>query len=1105
MSPASFNSDGESKMEISDGSSARLAAKGLLLLVCGAMITWAQSTSDIHGTVRDPSGAAVPGAIVRVTQTNTGTVRGVSTDPNGSYVLTNLPLGPYQLETSKDGFTKYVQTGIVLQVSSSPTVDVTLAVGSVAEQVQVQANAVMVETRTTSVGQVIQNQQILDLPLNGRQATDLIVLTGASVQTATSNNRALQNEPAIAVAGGLSYGTTYLLDGVMHNDAYNSLSLPFPFPDALQEFKVETSTLTAQNGIHSGASINSVTKSGTNSLHGDAFEFLRNDLFNARNYFATTNSTLKRNQFGGTLGGKIIRDKLFFFGGYQETTLRQDPANTRANIPTATMLTGDFTAFASAACQGGKAVTLKAPFVGNKIPVSLLNPAALEIAGKLPQTSDPCGLVTFGTRNKENDYQGIGRVDYQKSAKQMMFGRYLVTQAEIPQPYTLTPGNLLTANASGFDNLAQSVTLGDTLLFGQTVNSLRLAVNRTAVARLGASTFAAPSLGINVFSYLPNYMPLTIAGGFSIDPGTSSNSTFRTTAYEISDDVSLVRGSHQIAFGGILSLIRSNSNANVRSAPNFTFDGTATGLGLADFLAGALDTFVQSSPNILYAQQWYAGLYAQDSWKALPRLTINYGVRWEPWFPEEETNGTIYNFDMSRFLNGTKSTVFTNAPAGLYFPGDPGFPGKTGIHKRWWDFGPRVGLAWDPTGTGKLSIRAGYGLAYDFQPIQWNLNTAVAPPWGSQITIPSPVGGFLNPWQGVSGGNPYPLKFNRNALFTQYGVFTSTPYNIKPTGVSSWNLTVQRQFGSNWLASASYLGREAIHIWTLQGINVGQFLGTGPCTIAGVAYTTCSANSNLNQRRLLSLINPQAGQYYGALDRFDDGGTQSYNGLLLSLERRLSRGVSVTSNYTWSHCIGDPNNGGVGPNAGTGYVNPSNREMDRGSCDSDRRNNFNLILVGASPGFGAGWFHAISTNWLLSAIYRYNSGAWLTALAGTDRALSGISNQRPNQVLSHVYGNGSLTGYLNINAFALPALGTLGNMGHNDILGPDFWQFDLGLSRSFRVREGQRVEVRAEAFNVLNGLRKGAPNLGLNAPTTFGQITTALDPRIMQFAMKYVF
>jgi hypothetical protein len=571
------------------------------------------------------------------------------------------------------------------------------------------------------------------------------------------------------------------------------------------------------------------------------------------------------------------------------------------------------------------------------------------------------------------------------------------------------------------------------------------------------------------------------------------------------DDVSLVRGKHQMSFGVILSQSRSNSNANVRSAPNFTFDGTATNLGLADFLTGALDSFVQASPNILYAKQWYAGMYAQDTWKITPRLTLNYGVRWEPWFPEEETNGTIYNFNLTRFLNGVKSTVFANAPAGLYFPGDPGFPGKSGINNRWFDFGPRVGLSWDPTGSGKLSVRAGYGLAYDFQPIQWNLNTAVAPPWGSQITIPSPPGGFANPWQGFAGGNPYPLTFSSNALFTQYGVFTSTPYNIKPTSVSSWNVSVQRQFGSDWLASASYLGREAIHIWTLQGINVGQYLGTAACTINGVAYTTCSANSNLNQRRVLSLINPQNGQFYGALDQFDDGGTQSYSGLLLSLERRLSRGISVSTNYNWSHCIGDPNNAGVGPNAGTGYVNPSNREADRGNCDSDRRHNFNLTAVASSSGFGSGFVHAVTNNWLLSSIYRYNSGASLTATAGTDRALSGISNQRNNQVLASVYGDGSLTDYLNINAFAIPALGTLGNMGHNDILGPAFWQFDAAVSRAFRVREGQRVEVRVEAFNVLNGLRKGPPNLALNAPTTFGQITTALDPRIMQFAMKYVF
>src|SRR5687767_14956490 len=289
---------------------------GLLGSTMTPAAVWAQATAQISGTVRDQSGAVLPGVEVTATHTDTGIARTTITNETGSYILPNLAIGPYRLEASLPGFRTFRQTGIVLQVNSNPVINAVLEVGQVAEQVEVQANVSQVETRSTAVGQVIENERILELPLNGREVTDLIVLSGAAVQTTVSvPDRNMPQVVAMSVAGGLSTGTVYLLDGAMHNDIYSNYNLPLPFPDALQEFKVETSALSAQNGMYSGAAVNSVTKSGTNEFHGDLFEFVRNDLFNARNYFAIKNSTLKRNQFGGTLGGPIKRNKLFFFGG----------------------------------------------------------------------------------------------------------------------------------------------------------------------------------------------------------------------------------------------------------------------------------------------------------------------------------------------------------------------------------------------------------------------------------------------------------------------------------------------------------------------------------------------------------------------------------------------------------------------------------------------------------------------------------------------------------------------------------------------------------------------------------------------------------------------
>jgi hypothetical protein len=383
---------------------ARRVLGGLFVLILSSSSAWAQgvSTAQMSGVVKDATGAVLPGAEVDATQTDTGLKRTAISDETGSYTLTNLPVGPYKVEVMLPGFRTYVQTGIILQVNSNPVVNAVLQVGQVSEQVEVQADAALVETRQTGVGQVIDNQRVLELPLNGRQATELIFLAGiATPTTGAGLNSGVRNYPTveISVAGGQSGGIAYMLDGASHNDPYNNLNLPLPFPDALQEFKVETSALPAQYGHHASAAVNGVTKSGTNEFHGDAFEFLRNTSLNARNAFVQTGDGLKRNQFGGTLGGPIKRDKVFFFLGEQTTFLRSAPATAPPSfVPTAAMLNGDFTAITAASCNSsGKPITLTGPFVGNKIDPNLFSPAAMKILKNpaIPTTSDPCGQIRF--------------------------------------------------------------------------------------------------------------------------------------------------------------------------------------------------------------------------------------------------------------------------------------------------------------------------------------------------------------------------------------------------------------------------------------------------------------------------------------------------------------------------------------------------------------------------------------------------------------------------------------------------------------------------------------------------------------------------------------
>src|SRR5438874_6961189 len=941
------------------------AARGLIggslaVLLSSVMLhAQAGSTAKIAGVVKDTSGGGLPGADVTATQTDTGLKRTTVTDAKGSYTLPNLPVGPYRLDVNLPGFKSYVRTGVVLQVNDAPVINVDLSLGAVEETVSVQAASPLVETRNTGLGQVMENERIPALPLNGRNPVDLIALTGAAVQpdgaAGISSSRSMQGGKLISIAGGQSAGVAYLLDGATHNNPYDNANLPLPFPDALQEFKVETSALSAQNGMHSGAAVNAVTRSGTNQVHGDAFEFLRNHNFNATNPFAAKNADgtrkddgLNRNQYGGVLGGPIRHDKLFFFAGYQGTNTRQTPSDNIAFIPTAQILAGDWTAFASPACNGGRTLALRAPFVNNAISPALYDKASLAIVGRLSTTTDPCGRTNYPSRTEVDEGQTVAKLDYQRSANHSLFGRYMATSFRQPPPFSLID-NVLTTTVGGRDNLAQSLTFGDNyILSTHAVNAFRFAFNRTAIHRTSQDFFSYPDVGVNTFSYMPHYLLLTITGGFSLGGGTESESTFRTNTYQFGDDLQIIKGDHQIAIGGSAAYWKSTSLANVRSPGTFNFDGSAVGAGLADFMVGRPNQFTASGPNNLFMTEWYVGLYAQDSWKANDRTTVNYGVRWEPYFPQQVTNGAIYNFSIDGFKAGQRTSVFTNAPPGFTYPGDPSFPnGFAGMNKRWTDVAPRVGIAWDPKGDGRMSLRSSYGVSYDFVNGQYHLNTAIAPPWGSDVRIQSPVGGFDNPFLGYPGGNPFPLPFDSNAgerapanaRFSPGANYLAVDPDIHPTTVQSYNVSLQRQIAGNWVASASYIGAYTTHLWNMKALHYGLTSVTSaapngvPTTCLPTASTfgTCM-NSILQQRRVLSQIDPVNGAFIANLDAHDDSGWERYNGMLVSIERRGSR-VSYSANYTVSKYLNasafaQPAFGTLGTYARNSLYGPSRWQID---------------------------------------------------------------------------------------------------------------------------------------------------------------------------------
>jgi Carboxypeptidase regulatory-like domain len=1107
----------------------------LLALILGAGCVWGQATSQIEGVVRDESGSAVPGADVKATQTETNVVRATVSSADGTYVLANLPIGPYRLEVAKTGFTTYVQTGIVLQVATNPALDISLKVGSVTEQVQVEANAALVETRNTNVGAVIENRRILELPLNGRNPAELIQLVGAAVPAGINGTAGFPGGLNISVDGGLLSGVNYSLDGALYNNPFDAVNLPFPFPDALQEFKVETNSLTADKGTHAAGAVSAVVKSGTNSYHGDLFEFFRNGELNARNSFAARRDTLKRNQYGGTFGGPIRHNKVFFFVGYEGTRTRSDPADRTGFVPTPAMLAGDFSG-----CRTFPASivdpTTGRPFPNKQVDPTRFSPQSLAIVKLLPQATGPCGEVHYGPVQKIDEYQVVGRTDYQISAKQSLFFRYMATTYLLPAAYGFSK-NLLDSSTGGLDDLAQTALLGHTYVISPTtVNVFRIGVNRVGVHRFNDDYFSPCDIGVKFYCFVPHQTVVTVTGGPSIGVGTAIEARFIPTYETLSDDVTMVHGSHQIGFGFSGFKYQHSQFANVFSAASFGFGNLpaqlngGTGVGIVDFLLGRVGTMTQGSPNTTFTNKNYVSLYAEDTWNVSRRFTLSYGLRWEPFLPQAVNNGAVYNFSWDRFKAGIRSTVFKNAPLGLLYAGDPGFEGTTGVEKRFNQFAPRIGIAIDPKGDGKTSIRSSFGISYDFPNIQIMSTPTTAPPFGNALTgIQGPLN-FGDPWSTVPGGNPFPGSFGPNATFILNGNYVPMDPHAKATTVYSWNLSLQRQIGASWLVSASYLGTHSIHIWGTEQLNPALIV---PCP-GGAPINTCNTTGNTNSRRLASLLNPAEGKYLSYIDMFDSGGTGSYHAMLLLAEKRLTRGVSLNANYTWSHCIADINQGSWVGSVGGGLNIADNRSYDRGNCQTqtgtginqslDRRHIVNITGVVEAPKFNQRTFRWIASDWKLSSSYRYLSGAFLTVTTGVDYALNGSAAERPNLLLSNPLAvNPAATcgttapcqAWLNRDAFSgsVP-FGTFGNLGRSSVPGPNTWEIDTALSRVFRVRENQTVEIRGEAFNLTNSYRScigcvggllGGTSVTVRNSPQFGQITVADAPRIMQLAAKFVF
>jgi len=1089
----------------------------LVLASAPALHSQAVSIASVTGRVTDPSGAVVVGAQLKMTAVDTDEIHAAVTAASGFYLFPSLPIGAYTLEISAPGFETYEQTGLNLQVNDALQINVGLKVGSVSQKVEVQADASMVQTQQNMVSQIMDQQRIVDLPLNGRDPTQLITISGAAVNHSdgtNTGNKSFYTSQSIAIAGSAGDTTNYLLDGGDNNDSFTNVNMPFPFPDALAEFSVETSVLPARNGLHPGGVVNAVTKSGSNQWHGDFFEFVRNGDVNAINYFAPKQDSLKRNQFGGTFGGRIIKDKVFFFGGIQESFVRQDPSNSSAFIPTTAALNGDFSALDGAGCQSsGKARAIFDPKTGAALgPSDYYNPANFDAAAVaftklIPVSSaNSCGQIQYGVPVIYNARQYVVRVDWAINSKHSFYGRYLQDNYDQPAPFSTT--NYLYTTTLGVSQRPQTIVLGDTYAISpNTLNSFHFTFGRKFVARFpNAQGIDPASLGVkNIWTppLATDNLQMSITSSFST--GGSGFSKWGVNSYQEADDLDIVRGKHQLAFGGEVIRTQDNQNDEYNDSGTFAFSGVYSKDPLLDFLSGTMPNFTQTLQQDYSYRQTLVELYGQDTIRLTPKLVANVGLRWEPTLPPHDFFNRGSVFSLQGFIANKVSTVFPNGPAGQYVYGDPGVT-KNFTSDHWLNLSPRVGFVFDPKGDGKTTIRVGGGVLFDSLGTFLTYRvTGQNAPWGVTVSETSGPYQFSNPWGNVAGGNPFPLPLfpPSSYVFPLSAADTFLEPKALPPTTETWNLGIQHQFAQNWIATITYLGNETSHLMVGNEINPA-------------VYSPGATTATTQARRVLTLLNPAQAKYYSTMDLGFNGISANYEGLLASIEHRLANNYTILANYTWSKCHGVVPVTSLG---GATIANPANPRGDYGPCSYDVPNLFNASVVYFSHFGHGGVVSYLLNDWQIAPLLRYETGFPVNPLSGVDQSLTGVGLDRPDVVVGQpLYANTGHTAklfqWINPAAFQKNAIGTFGTASHYMLRQPSYFDMDAAISRKFKVTERLDVDARVEAFDVTNHPNFGGPTpstgvgLGPNvtqSSSSFGRITTAGDPRIMQGALKFIF
>ena len=1065
------------------------------VLALYALSAYAQNTTgSIIGVVRDPAGGVIPGASVRATNTGTRAVFQTVTNAEGQYAIRTIPIGLYDLAIEAAGFKRFETTAIRVQVDELARVDAELSIGAPTESVTVAGEVVSVDTETATLKSVVDQRRIEQLPLNGRNATQLMRLIVGVIADPRADVTSGTTYPGItpvSVNGSRANATNYILDGSNNNDHYSNAPNPMPNPDALQEFSVQTNNFSAEFGRQSGGIVNAVTRSGDNTVHGSAFEYVRNQALNAANFFSPIvngkkqQDGLKRNQYGGTLGGPVWlpriyngHDKTFFFFSYQGTRLRQAPIQAQIIVPTPAMRLGDL----SSLLPGRQ---LRNPFKNgeaypnNLIPASDISPISTQILTHIPLPTS--GNTTFAAApNNFDEDQWLLRGDQQISSRNRLTVRWFRSFGETPA--YLDESNYLAQN-TGRTWLNTSATLTDTHTFGASLtNQVLFGFNRTDgnnVPIYPPKTFH--DLGINIFTDDKPQWYVSVSGYWGT-LNTGDTNRFLRDEYQFNDALRWSKGVHQVTMGGEYGRGADDVTNNFRANGRFTFNGPSspfTGDSFADFLVGKFNDFTQGAGEYRNTRFNRISLFAQDSWKVRPRLVLDLGVRWEPFFPYTDLNDRI-----AAWHPGQQSQRYANSPPGVVFAGDPGVPAG-GFGRTWKNLAPRAGFAWDLFGNGKMSLRGGYGIFFD-QPntISWNSQADQAPFGTVLSTTGNAVNSLANPYAGTI--NPFPSDLNppKSAFFPQFSSqFLYVP-DMRNPYIQAWNLTVERKILAGVVVHTSYAGSKGTRLVAIRELNPAIYA-------PGVTTATT------NQRRIYA-------PGLGGTSLVEPVGNSTFHAFQITAERRFSKGFSILANYQFGKSIDD-----ASANKGTGVnrTNPYNQGFDKGRADFDRTQVFNFSGLWELPvRFHGRLLNAVAGGWNLNSIVSLISGYPFTVGSGVDNARTGTGGQRAD-----LTGDPNISGdrprgqiineWLRKTAFVPNALGTFGTLGRNTFEGPGYANVDLGLAKDFRVTERVAVTFRFEAFNAFNRVNLNLPSASQSSGT-FMRITSAYDPRILQFALR---